>query len=169
MSAQVVGSQPKQTGFKLIPVLNRKQRIANFPFVLILVGLLGAGMMGVVVLATFVQARFQTLSELRQQAVVLEYRQAALEAEVAEANSTQNLSYQAWELGMRPNLTPVFLQLSDGTVLGAPTAVSGTEMTHLKPDAMPGQVLPNRQGADEKEKQQASDNSASSLSNQETR
>ena len=110
-------SQVKR-GLRLVaPVANRARRT---PFVVVLLGLIGSGLVGLILISTAMQAQTFELAELTAEARQLETAQEALQREVSELESPENLGPRAVAYGMVPSETPVYLQLSDGTVKGSP-------------------------------------------------
>jgi hypothetical protein len=113
------GSRPQpKRGLRLVaPVTSRARRT---PFVVILLAIIGGGLVGLILISTAMQAQTFELATLTAEARELEVAQEALEREVRELESPENLGPLAVAHGMVPNQTPVYLQLSDGTVKGSP-------------------------------------------------
>lgn len=95
-------------------------RPPRMPFVLFVVVLLVAGLVGLLLLNTGLQQGTFRVTELNKQAQQLRDQQEALEHQVRTLEAPQNLADRALRLGMVPNPNPVFLRLSDGKVLGVP-------------------------------------------------
>jgi hypothetical protein len=110
-------SQVKRRLRLVAPVANRARRT---PFVVVLLGLIGSGLVGLILISTAMQAQTFELAELTAEARELETAQEALQREVSELESPENLGPRAVAYGMVPSETPVYLQLSDGTVKGSP-------------------------------------------------
>ncbi len=109
--------QPKR-GLRLVaPVANRARRT---PFVVVLLAVIGTGLVGLILISTAMQAQTFELAELTSQARELETAEEALQRQVRELESPENLGPRAIAHGMVPSETPVYLQLSDGTVKGSP-------------------------------------------------
>ena len=109
--------QPKR-GLRLVaPVANRARRT---PFVVVLLAVIGTGLVVLILISTAMQAQTFALAELTAEARELETAQEALQREVSELESPENLGPRAVAYGMVPSQTPVYLQLSDGTVKGSP-------------------------------------------------
>lgn len=106
------------------------------PFVVALVVLVVAGLVGLLLLNTAMQRRAFSLTSLDQRADLLDVQAAALTMRTDRMASPQRLRVQADELGMVPNAGPVFLRLSDGQVVGNPVPASSVA-------AIPG-LLPPR-------------------------
>jgi hypothetical protein len=90
--------------------------------VLLLIGVLGAGLVGLLVLNTAMQRAAFALDSLDRQAQALEVRRQVLDLRVDRLRSPQTLGLRATELGMVSMTEPVFLRLSDGEILGSPQA-----------------------------------------------
>lgn len=95
-------------------------KLARFPFLLVLAGLLGVGMVGLLLLNTTLQAQAFRASELERHAAQLSYAQGEMEGKLAEASSTREMSRKASELGMRPNFFVAYVTLPDGRIIGEP-------------------------------------------------
>ncbi|MFF0340666.1 hypothetical protein [Kribbella sp. NPDC004875] len=106
-------------------------RPPRMPFVIFVVSLLAAGLVGLLLLNTELQSGTFAITKLSSQADQLRDQQEQLEKQVRTLESPQNLSDRALRMGMVPNPNPVFLRLSDGRVLGVPAegkAGAGTAM-----------------------------------------
>ena len=110
-------AQPKRGLSLVAPVANRARRT---PFVVILLTVIGSGLVGLILISTAMQAQTFELAKLTAEARELETTQEALQREVSELESPENLGPLAVAHGMVPSQTPVYLQLSDGTVKGSP-------------------------------------------------
>ncbi|HUQ00264.1 MAG TPA: hypothetical protein VM093_07365 [Aeromicrobium sp.] len=110
-------TQPKRALRLVAPVTSRARRT---PFVVVLLSMIGAGLVGLILISTAMQAQTFELDRLTTQARELETQQQALQREVSELESPRNLGPRALAHGMVPSQTPVYLQLSDGTVKGSP-------------------------------------------------
>lgn len=114
------------------------------PFVLFVVTLLAAGLVGLLLLNTELQRGTFQVTALNKQAEDLRVQQQALEQQARTLESPQHLADRALKLGMVPNPNPVFIRLSDGRVLGVPAAGQrGTGATVFGPVLpKPKPVLP---------------------------
>lgn len=115
--APAVKSEPK-----LRVVYGAPFRPPRMPFVIFVVSLLAAGLVGLLLLNTELQRGTFQVTALNQQADQLRDQQEQLERQVRTLESPQNLADRALRMGMVPNENPVFLRLSDGKVLGVPEA-----------------------------------------------
>ncbi|GAA1117569.1 hypothetical protein GCM10009630_14090 [Kribbella jejuensis] len=120
-------------------------RPPRMPFVIFVVSLLAAGLVGLLLLNTQLQSGTFDITKLNSQANDLRDQQQQLEKQVRALESPQNLSDRALRMGMVPNPNPVFLRLSDGRVLGVPaegkagagTAMFGPQTPTTKPATKP--------------------------------
>ncbi len=107
-------------------------------FVVLLVLVLAAGLVGLLVLNTAMQRSAFTLDELRDEAAALSIRRQVLDLQVEKLRSPDRLAEEATRLGMVQMAAPVFLRLSDGKVLGEPApAVAGTGPQLVPPPPAP--------------------------------
>ena len=116
---------------KLRVVYGAPFRPPRMPFVIFVLSLLAAGLVGLLLLNTELQRGTFQVTSLNQQADQLRDQQEQLERQVRTLESPQNLADRALRMGMVPNPNPVFLRLSDGQVLGVPAegkAGTGTAM-----------------------------------------
>lgn len=107
------------------------ERLARFPFVLVLVGLFALGMGGLLMLNTTLQDQAFTARALTREATELSYTEAALQTQINELSAPQELARRASALGMRANPQPGFVVLPAGKVVGDPKPVSGNEVPQL--------------------------------------
>lgn len=121
----------KRSEPKLRVVYGAPFRPPRMPFVIFVVSLLAAGLIGLLLLNTELQRGTFGITKLNDQAGQLRDQQEQLEKQVRTLESPQNLADRALKMGMVPNPNPVFLRLSDGQVLGVPKegkAGTGTAM-----------------------------------------
>ncbi|MEU4197527.1 hypothetical protein AB0E69_36905 [Kribbella sp. NPDC026611] len=116
-------------------------RPPRMPFVIFVVALLAAGLVGLLLLNTELQSGTFQITKLNAQADQLRDQQESLEKQVRTLESPQNLSDRALRMGMVPNPNPVFLRLSDGRVLGVPEeGKAGTGTAMFGPGTPTGQA-----------------------------
>ena len=113
-------STPRGTSLRL--VVARRSQAARAPFVIAVVLLLGAGLLGLLALNTVLAQDAFTLHTLQGNGHVLADREQALQRAVSDLQSPASLAARATALGMVPGGSPAFLRLRDGKVLGAPSA-----------------------------------------------
>lgn len=118
----------RAVGLRLVRPVRSRARKA--PFVVVVLTLLSAGLVGLIVMSTVLQAQSFEAASLNRTAAALETRQQGLTREVEQLRSPSNVARRALIYGMVPNATPAFLRLSDGKVLGTPeAAVRGNNIT----------------------------------------
>lgn len=122
---------PRSSPARLSLVTTPLVRMAGFPFVLLVAGILALGMLGLLLLNTTLQTRAFEVRALQADATVLAFNESELESEVARAGSPEVLARRASALGMRPNPYPAFIEVPSGKILGKPKKVNGTEMSSM--------------------------------------
>lgn len=110
----------RATPLRLVP--QRRYSAAKAPFVLVVVTLLVGGLLGLLLLNTLVAQDSFRLHDLGKQGRVLEQREQDLSRQVQALQAPDALAARATALGMVPGGPPAFLRLSDGKVLGVPSA-----------------------------------------------
>lgn len=135
---------------QLRAVVSSPMRASRSIFIGILVAVLSLGMVGVLLLNTQIQQRSMQVAATTRTADDLGYQQAALTAKVEQLRSSSDLTKKAWDLGLRPNPHPVFVQLkADGTssMVGTPVRVTGSELPDQQyqgADAVTEKILASR-------------------------
>jgi hypothetical protein len=99
-------------------VAARRSSAAKAPFIAVVVLILGAGLLGLLLLNTVLAQDAFTLHALQVQGRVLADQEQSLQREVERLQSPQSLAARATAQGMVPGGTRAFLRLSDGKVLG---------------------------------------------------
>lgn len=97
-----------------------KGKATGMPFVVLVIVLFAAGLIGLIFLSTVLQSQAFTIAELHREARALETSQSAIVHDLARQQSPSSVAAAALALGMVPNTNPVFLRLSDGKVIGEP-------------------------------------------------
>lgn len=133
MSALVEPRQkaPETTTPTLRPVPTPRGGLGRLPFMLILAGVLVAGLVGLLMLQTRVQEQSFEVRQLQSKATALSYRQAELESEVELKATPAEIARQATALGMVPNPYSVYIDVRTGSVLGTQKPVRGTEVPYI--------------------------------------
>jgi len=90
------------------------------PFVLLVLALVGAGLVGLLLLNTAINENAFRLYDLQADQKALDLREEQLQREVATLESTRTLDAKARALGLVPAGPPAFIRLPDGRVLGVP-------------------------------------------------
>jgi hypothetical protein len=136
-----VPAKAKKSEPRLRVVYGAPFRPPRMPFVIFVVSLLAAGLVGLLLLNTELQSGTFQITKLNSQADQLRDQQESLEKQVRTLESPQNLSDRALKMGMVPNPNPVFLRLSDGRVLGVPEeGKAGTGTAMFGPGTPTGQT-----------------------------
>ncbi|MEZ5115587.1 MAG: hypothetical protein R2737_04885 [Candidatus Nanopelagicales bacterium] len=100
-------------------------RAGRGAFVVLVCLILAVGLIGLLVINTSLAQGAFVVGELRQQQAALGEQEQKL-AQAVEADAAPlRLQRAAKALGMVPSVTPVFLRLEDGKVLGRPEAAAG--------------------------------------------
>lgn len=121
-----------RTGSRLRLLVAPRPVLSPLGFGLVIAALVVVGLGLVMVVSTTVAAQSRELASLRKEATSLEYTAAALTTQLQARSSTSALALRASDLGMVPNPYPAFIRLSDGTIIGNPTPVTGRETTYLR-------------------------------------
>lgn len=91
---------------------------------LVVLGLLVAGLMGLLAVNTAVAQDAFVLGDLQQTSAKLADREEMLLQQVALAQAPDRLAARARRLGMVPATNPTFVRLHDSAVLGVPSPAS---------------------------------------------
>ncbi|MCW2598368.1 MAG: hypothetical protein JWM02_197 [Frankiales bacterium] len=110
----------RSSSLRLVP--QRRSSAARAPFLVVVVTLLVGGLLGLLLLNTLVAQDSFTLHDLGKQATSLSRQEQELARQVQALQAPAALASRATALGMVPGGPPAFLRLSDGKVLGQPTA-----------------------------------------------
>lgn len=92
----------------------------RMPFVLLVVTVLAAGLVGLLLLNTSMERGAYQVTALRHESAALAIEQQSLQLQVAALNDPQELAEKALRLGMVSNPSPAFLSLVTGDVVGSP-------------------------------------------------
>ena len=95
---------------RALPQRVRQQQMGRLGFAILIVVMLAAGLAGLLVLNTTIQAQSMQI------------------AQVDHLRGPQNLQEQAKKLGMRPNPYGSYIDLRTGKVIGTQTTVDGKEV-----------------------------------------
>jgi hypothetical protein len=111
-----------------VPTAGRKARPRTF-YALLAVGAVLAIVVTQLMLSIGVSQGAYQIEGLKEHQSQLSRSQQAVSERVDTLSSPQNLAANAEALGMVSNGTPVYLRLSDGAVIGSPTAASASAGT----------------------------------------
>jgi len=123
---------------RLTVVPRVRSRAARLPFLVLVVGVLGIGLVGLLLLNTSMERGTYQLTALRQQSTELGIEQQALQLKVAALQDPQAVAQRALALGMVQNASPAFLELGSGRVIGRSLAASGANRPDIAVAAAPG-------------------------------
>lgn len=115
-SGSAAAGQPR---LRLVPA--PALRPPRTPFVALVVGLLGAGLVVLLLLNTAIAEDSFRLHALQQRTGALDLQRQQLQREIDDLEAPGALSVQARRLGMVPAGNPAFIRLRDGRILGVPT------------------------------------------------
>lgn len=106
------------------PIVRRgglaRSQAPRVPFVLLVLGLLGAAMLAGLVLHTALAHDAHVLAELREDNRALSQQEEQLREDVLHGQSPEALAEEAEELGMEPGSGPQFLDSDSGEIVGSP-------------------------------------------------
>lgn len=95
------------------------------PFVLLIVLVVVAGVLGILVLNTKIAESGIQLTDLKRQQAQLDLREQQITQEITEAESPGRLEAAAKRLGLVPAGSPAFIRLPDGKIIGVPQPATG--------------------------------------------
>jgi hypothetical protein len=101
--------------------------------VVLVLGLLVAGLVSLLMLNTLVNENSFRIHALQTEQEKLDLREQQLQRDIDRRETTPALAAAATRLGLVPAGTPAFIELPDGKVLGVPTPAKAT----AKPKARP--------------------------------
>ncbi len=100
--------------------------VPRAPFIVLLVLVVVAGVLGILVLNSKINQNAFKLDALRASQAELDLRQQQLEQFIAEKESPGSLAAAATKLGLSDPGPPAFILLPDGKVIGVPRPAGGT-------------------------------------------
>lgn len=118
---------------RLTVVPRARTRTSPLPFVTLVSFVLLAGVIGLLMFNTSMQQAAFTATAMERQAATLEAREQTLRMELDVLRDPQRLALKAQRMGLVIPATPAFLRLSDGEVLGTPTAATRVDGLRLLP------------------------------------
>jgi hypothetical protein len=108
------------TRSRLSVVPPRATTARSGPFVLLVAAILVTGLVGLLMLNLSMQKASFQLASLQDRSDALQTREQRLDVTVDRLSSSDRLTDEATRMGMVPNPNPVFLDLSNGKVIGDP-------------------------------------------------
>lgn len=129
---------------RLTVVPRRRTRAARMPFVALVSLVLLGGVVGLLLFNTSMQQSSFAATALEQQASTLTAREQTLAMELQVLRDPQHVAEQAQQMGMVPAVSPAFLRLPDGKVLGEPRPAVPTDAVriHPRPPVKPAVLSP---------------------------
>lgn len=125
------GQAAPRSSLRVVP---EQQNRPGRAFVVLLVGVLAAGLVGLLVLNTAMQRSAFRLEALEVAAAETEVRRQVLDLQIDRMRSPEVLGQRATELGMVAMTDSAFLQLPGGEIIGDPApAVAGVGVQLLNP------------------------------------
>ena len=123
-----------------------RQQAPRVPFVALVGTVLLTGILGLLLFNTSMQQGSFAASSLEARATSLEARQQTLQMQIEELRDPQRVARKARALGMVSAGAPVFLDLSDGSVLGDPVVASAEDRLQIEPGKakVPAALQPER-------------------------
>jgi hypothetical protein len=97
-----------------------RSRAARAPFITLVLGLLGGGLVSLLLINTALSQGAFAVQKLQKANIALTEQQQQLSRSLADADQPGALASKALALGMVPGGAPAFLRLPDGKVLGSP-------------------------------------------------
>jgi len=98
---------------------------AHAPFIAMVIGIVVAGVFGILLINTKTNENTFELSRLQDRQAALNNQQQRLENQIAGYESTGNLDAAARRLGLVKADTPAYIRLPDGKIIGVPRAGVG--------------------------------------------
>lgn len=95
------------------------------PFVVMIVVLVIAGVVGILALNQKINENAFELDKLRAEQAKLDRQEQNLNEQIAERESPGNLAAAARKLGLVPAGAPAFIRLPDGRIIGVPQPADG--------------------------------------------
>jgi len=121
------------TRARLSVVPRRRTQAPRVPFVTLVTLVLVAGVVGLLLFNTSMQQASFAASTLEEQARTLTAREQTLRMELDDLRDPQRVAESAQQMGMVPALSPAFLNLADGSVVGEPTAATRADGVRIRP------------------------------------
>ena len=139
-----LGDRLPAVSLRLAPAPQR--RAPRVPFVALVGSVLLAGILGLRLFNTSMQQGSFAASSLETRAAALEAKQQTLQMQIEELRDPQRVARQARALGMVSAGAPVFLDLSDGSVLGDPVEATSEGRLQIEPGKaqVPAALQPER-------------------------
>lgn len=109
------------------------RRAARVPFVTLVSLLLVGGVAGLLAFNTSMQQASFTATAMEQKADALDAKEQSLTLQLDALRDPQRVALRAKDMGMVPPVSPAFIRLSDGKVLGRPSPATSEESMRITP------------------------------------
>jgi cytoskeletal protein RodZ len=109
---------PRRTS--LTAVKSARTAAPRAPFVVLVLGLVGAGLVALLLMNTAVNESSLRLHQLQREEAALDVQEQQLSKDVADLEAPGTLADRARQQGLVPAGTPAFIRVPDGRVLGVP-------------------------------------------------
>jgi hypothetical protein len=110
-----------------------RTQAARTPFAVLVIGMLAAGVVGLLMFNTNMQQASFTATDLQNRVNAATAKEQSLNMELDQLRDPQRLAAAAKRHGMVAPALPAFVRLSDGSVLGKPTPASPADGVRINP------------------------------------
>ncbi len=131
LRTRVTSSARDRVQLTVVPLT--RSSAPRVPFIMLLSLIVLGGVVGLLLFNTSMQQASFAATALEQQARSLSARQQTLTMELDVLRDPQRVAEQAQSLGMVPVLRPAFLRLSDGAIVGEPSAATSADGIRIRP------------------------------------
>lgn len=121
----------EQARLRVVP--RREVQAARVPFVVLVSLVLLGGVIGLLFFNTSMQQASFAATSLERQATALTAREQTLKMELDRLRDPQSVARRAQQMGMVPAVSPAFLDLRDGSVLGVPAPATRADGVRILP------------------------------------
>jgi hypothetical protein len=108
------------------------------PFVVLVLFLIGAGLVGLLLLNTAIAENAFRLHSLEKEKKVLDLQEQQLERDLRKVDGPGPLAAAANRLGLVPEGQPAYIQLPEGRIVGVPTPAKAVPRHRKQPASGPG-------------------------------
>jgi hypothetical protein len=107
------------------------------PFVLLVLGLLGGGLICLLIINTTLSTAQFRITHLQQGNATLSQQEQQLQQEIAKDEAPATIFQRAWKLGMRPQKRLQFLNVRTGRIERQPAKIPGVPFVVVPPGYTP--------------------------------
>jgi hypothetical protein len=108
-----------------------RTQAARTPFAILVIGMLVAGVVGLLMFNTNMQQASFRATALQRQAAALTAQDQSLRMELDQLRDPQRLAVAAKKLGMVAPAQPAFVRLADGRILGTPAPATPADSVRI--------------------------------------